>query len=70
MCAFLGGGEKAILRHTKQHKKLLPTERISLLLDRPDEFLELSPIAGHAMEYGDVPKASVITGTYFKKLEY
>ncbi|XP_052774704.1 uncharacterized protein LOC128213192 [Mya arenaria] len=57
-----GGGEKAILRHTKQHKKLLVTERINLLLDNYDDFLELSPIAGHAMQYGDVPRAGVITG--------
>jgi len=57
-----GGGEKAILRHTKQNKKLLATDRVKLLLDDMDEFLELSPIAGHGMEYGDVARAGLITG--------
>ncbi|XP_052274339.1 methylcrotonoyl-CoA carboxylase beta chain, mitochondrial-like isoform X2 [Dreissena polymorpha] len=60
--SLAGGGEKAILRHTKQHKKLLARERIKLLVDDDAEFLELSPIAGHNMEYGDVPRAGVITG--------
>lgn len=57
-----GGGEKAILRHVKQNKKLLPMDRVRLLLDNVEDFLELSPIAGHAMEYGDVARAGVITG--------
>ena len=57
-----GGGEKAIARHVKQHRKLLPTDRIKLLLDSEEDFLELSTIAGYKMEYGDVPKAGVLTG--------
>ena len=57
-----GGGEKAIARHVKQHRKLLPRDRINLLLDNEKEFLELSTIAGYKMEYDDVPKASVLTG--------
>lgn len=57
-----GGGEKAIHRHVKQNKKLLPMDRVRLLLDNVEDFLELSPIAGHAMEYGDVARAGVITG--------
>lgn len=61
-----GGGEKAILRHVKQNKKLLPTERVRLLLDNIEDFLELSTIAGHAMEYGDVARAGLITGEWWK----
>ena len=57
-----GGGEKAIARHVKQHRKLLPMDRIKLLLDNEEGFLELSTIAGYKMEYGDVPKAGVLTG--------
>jgi 3-methylcrotonyl-CoA carboxylase beta subunit len=40
-----GGGEKAVARHRSQ-KKLLPRERIALLLDPGSPFLELSPMAG------------------------
>ncbi|XP_060587919.1 methylcrotonoyl-CoA carboxylase beta chain, mitochondrial-like [Ruditapes philippinarum] len=58
----LGGGEKAIARHVKQHKKLLAEDRVKLLLDDYTEFLELSPIAGHAMEYGDVARAGILGG--------
>ena len=61
-----GGGEKAIARHVKQHRKLLPRDRINLLLDNEKEFLELSTIAGYKMEYGDVPKASVLTGWVYQ----
>lgn len=57
-----GGGEKAIARHVKQHRKLLPMDRIKLLLDNEEDFLELSTIAGYKMEYGDVPKAGILTG--------
>lgn len=57
-----GGGEKAIARHVKQHRKLLPMDRIRLLLDSEGDFLELSTIAGFQMAYGDVPKAGVVTG--------
>lgn len=62
--SMAGGGEKAILRHVKQNKKLLATDRVKLLLDDMNEFLELSPIAGHAMEYGDVARAGLITGIH------
>lgn len=57
-----GGGEKAVTRHVKQHQKLLPMDRIKLLLDNEEDFLELSTTAGYKMEYGDVPKAGVLTG--------
>ncbi|XP_042191737.1 methylcrotonoyl-coenzyme A carboxylase 2 [Callorhinchus milii] len=56
-----GGGENAVLRHTQKNKKLLVTERLRLLLDK-GPFLELSPIAGMGMPYGDVPAAGCLTG--------
>lgn len=57
-----GGGEKAILRHTQRNKKLFVRERLRLLLDHED-FLELSPLAGLDMPYGDVPAAGCLTGS-------
>ena len=43
--ARAGGGEKYVTRHHARGK-LLPRERIELLLDRDSPFLELSPVAG------------------------
>ena len=43
--ATVGGGEKYTSRH-KAAGKLLPRERIELLLDRDSYFLELAPLAG------------------------
>jgi acetyl-CoA carboxylase carboxyltransferase component len=48
--ASAGGGEKYVARH-RQRGKLLPRERIELLLDRDAPFLELSPLAGWGTEY-------------------
>jgi acetyl-CoA carboxylase carboxyltransferase component len=57
--ARAGGGEKYVARHHARGK-LLPRERIELLLDRDAPFLELSPAAGHGL---DVPVgAGVVTG--------
>ncbi|NXO00635.1 MCCB carboxylase, partial [Rhinopomastus cyanomelas] len=56
-----GGGEDAILRHTQRNKKLFVRERLKLLLD-DDHFLELSPLAGLGLPYGDVPAAGCVTG--------
>ncbi|XP_021260666.1 methylcrotonoyl-CoA carboxylase beta chain, mitochondrial-like [Numida meleagris] len=56
-----GGGENAILRHTQRNKKLFVRERLKLLLD-DESFLELSPLAGLSMPYGDVPAAGCLTG--------
>ncbi|NXG49361.1 MCCB carboxylase, partial [Psilopogon haemacephalus] len=56
-----GGGEAAVLRHTQRNKKLFARERLKLLLDHED-FLELSPLAGLNMPYGDVPAAGCLTG--------
>ena len=44
-----GGGEKYVKRH-KQAGKLLPRERIELLLDRDSHFLELCALAGHEVD--------------------
>ena len=41
-----GGGEKARERH-REHGKLLPRDRIELLLDPGTDFLELSALAGY-----------------------
>jgi acetyl-CoA carboxylase carboxyltransferase component len=43
--ATVGGGEKYTARH-KAAGKLLPRERIELLVDRDSYFLELAPLAG------------------------
>jgi acetyl-CoA carboxylase carboxyltransferase component len=43
--ATVGGGEKYTSRH-KAAGKLLPRERIELLVDRDSYFLELAPLAG------------------------
>ncbi|MFL6059825.1 MAG: acyl-CoA carboxylase subunit beta [Marmoricola sp.] len=57
--AVLGGGEKSIERHRKRGK-LLPRERIELLLDPGMAFLELSPLAGWGSDF--TVGASVVTG--------
>ncbi|MCX6396234.1 MAG: acyl-CoA carboxylase subunit beta [Propionibacteriales bacterium] len=57
--AVLGGGEKAIARH-HQRDKLLPRERIELLIDPGTAFLELSPLAGWGSDFA--VGASVVTG--------
>ena len=59
---FAGGGPKAVERHTKVNKKLLAEDRLKLLLDEDSDFLELSLFAGLHMEYGDVPRAGLISG--------
>ncbi|XP_039567476.1 methylcrotonoyl-CoA carboxylase beta chain, mitochondrial-like isoform X2 [Passer montanus] len=56
-----GGGQKAVLRHTRRNKKVFVRERLRLLLDDAD-FLELSPLAGLHLPYGDVPAAGCLTG--------
>jgi len=56
-----GGGEKARERH-RQHGKLLPRDRIELLLDPGSEFLELSPLAGFELYDDEIPGGGIITG--------
>ncbi|MCW3841096.1 acyl-CoA carboxylase subunit beta [Micromonospora yasonensis] len=57
--ARAGGGEKYVTRH-HQRGKLLPRERIELLLDQDSPFLELSPVAAYETDFP--VGASVVTG--------
>lgn len=59
--AALGGGDKARAKHVARGK-LLPRERIDLLLDAGSPFLELSQLAAYGMYGDDAPGAGVITG--------
>ena len=54
-----GGGPKYVERH-KKRGKLLPRERIELLLDQDAPFLELSPLAAYGTTFPI--GASVVTG--------
>ena len=64
--AALGGGDAARVKHTARGK-LLPRDRVQMLLDPGTPFLELSPLAAYGM-YPDkdgsdsAPCAGVITG--------
>ncbi|MFK7991667.1 MAG: carboxyl transferase domain-containing protein, partial [Sandaracinaceae bacterium] len=55
-----GGGEKYVERH-RSKGKLLPRERIELLLDRDAHFLEVAPLAGHRVR-GHASGASIVGG--------
>ncbi|HEX8908487.1 MAG TPA: carboxyl transferase domain-containing protein [Anaeromyxobacteraceae bacterium] len=57
----LGGGARACAKHTERGK-LLPRDRIRLLLDVGAPFLELSQLAAHGMYGGEVPSAGILTG--------
>jgi 3-methylcrotonyl-CoA carboxylase beta subunit len=59
--AAAGGGEVARARHTARGK-LLPRDRVQMLLDPGTPFLELAPLAAHGMYNGDAPCAGVIAG--------
>jgi len=48
--ALAGGGEKYVERH-RSRGKLLPRERIELLLDRDAPFLELMPVAAYGSSF-------------------
>ena len=57
-----GGGPKAVERHVARGK-LPPRERVAALLDEGSPFLELSPLAGHALYGADaVPAGGIVTG--------
>jgi acyl-CoA carboxylase subunit beta len=58
--ARAGGGEKYVRRH-REAGKLLPRERVELLLDRDSHFLELCALAGHEVD-GHATGASSIAG--------
>jgi acyl-CoA carboxylase subunit beta len=57
--AVAGGGEKYVDRHHSRGK-LLPRERIELLVDPGSAFLELSPLAGWGTDFA--VGASLVTG--------
>lgn len=54
-----GGGPKYVERH-RRRGKLLPRERIALLLDRDSPFLELQPFMAHHTDFAT--GASVVSG--------
>ncbi len=56
----LGGGDKYVQRH-RERGKLLPRERVELLLDEGSYFLEIAPLAGIGMK-GESAGAGVIGG--------
>jgi 3-methylcrotonyl-CoA carboxylase beta subunit len=56
-----GGGEAARSKHTARGK-LLPRERVAQLLDPGTPFLEIAPLAAHAMYHGAAPGAGLIAG--------
>src|SRR5262249_31145360 len=55
-----GGGEKYVQRHVERGK-LLPRERVELLLDEGSYFLEIAPLAGIGLD-DEIPGARVIGG--------
>ena len=57
--AVAGGGERSVKRH-HDRGKLMPRERIELLVDEGSAFLELSPLAGWGSDF--TVGASVVTG--------
>ncbi len=56
-----GGGAEARAKHTARGK-LLPRDRVQLLLDPGTPFLELSQLAAWDMYEGAAPSAGIITG--------
>ncbi|MFT4624336.1 MAG: acetyl-CoA carboxylase carboxyltransferase component [Myxococcota bacterium] len=58
--ARAGGGDRLVARHLSRGK-LLPWQRVELLLDRDSPFLEVCPLAG-MHEGGIVPGGSMIAG--------
>ena len=58
---YQGGNETARERH-RQHGKLLPRDRIQLLLDSGSDFLELSALAGYQLYEDEIPAAGILTG--------
>ncbi|MCP5286013.1 MAG: methylcrotonoyl-CoA carboxylase [Burkholderiaceae bacterium] len=59
--AAQGGGEAARARHTARGK-LLPRERVEMLLDPDTPFLEIGALAGHDMYDGAAPGGGMIAG--------
>ena len=57
----LGGGDDARKKHTARGK-LLPRDRVQMLLDPGTPFLEFSQMAAYEMYHNGAPCAGVITG--------
>jgi 3-methylcrotonyl-CoA carboxylase beta subunit len=57
----LGGGDAARAKHVARGK-LLPRDRVEMLLDPGAPFLELSPLAAFGMYGDESPGAGIITG--------
>jgi 3-methylcrotonyl-CoA carboxylase beta subunit len=57
----LGGGTGPRVKHLARGK-LLPRDRVEMLLDPDTPFLELAPLAAHGMYGGDAPGAGLIAG--------
>lgn len=55
-----GGGEKYVKRHVERGK-LLPRDRVEMLLDEGSYFLEIAPLAGYGIE-NEFPGAGVVGG--------
>ncbi len=60
----MGGGAVALQKH-KERGKLLPRERVNLLLDPGSPFLEIGQLAAIGMYGGDAPSAGLIAGVGF-----
>ena len=59
--AAAGGPASSRTRHTERGK-LLPRDRVGVLLDPGSPFLELSPLAAHGLYDDEAPGAGIITG--------
>ena len=59
--AAAGGGEAARAKHLARGK-LLPRDRVQMLLDPGTPFLEVAPLAALGMYHGDAPCAGLIVG--------
>lgn len=59
--ARLGGGAESRKRHERRGKMLV-RDRIDTLLDPGSPFLELSPLAAHAVYEDNVASAGIVTG--------
>jgi 3-methylcrotonyl-CoA carboxylase beta subunit len=57
----LGGGAAACAKHVARGK-LLPRERVRMLVDPGSPFLEFSQLAAHGMYDGKIAAAGIITG--------
>jgi len=57
-----GAGREAALERHRQRGKLLPRERVQVILDPDTPFLELSPLCAEEIYDGAAPGAGMVTG--------